>query len=248
MDNDQISKLLPKDELNPKFWDKNKHLNSEVREHLLQIALEFKKYLQLKEANLEGKIFVVDTKFTGSLANYNWSEYSDVDLHLDIDLSQLTPEEKPLAFEYLQARKALWNLEHEIDIYGYNVELYPEEHGQQHFSTGVYSVANDKWIIEPNKENVNPDKELIQKKVTGFLSILNELGKSDMSPENMIKGIEILQTRIKKMRQAGLESEGEFSTENLVFKILRRLGFMDNIAKLKQTILDKSISLEKVKQ
>jgi len=246
MDNGQIAKLLPKEVLNPKFWDQNKHLNPDVRQHLLEIALEFKKYLQLDQTNLTGKIFVVDVKFTGSLCNYNYSEYSDIDLHLDIDLSQLSEEEKPLAFEYLQARKALWN--NEITIYNYDVEVYPEEHGQPHFSTGVYSITSDKWIIEPDKAIVEPDEKLIDKKVNGFLNILKQLGKSEMKPSDMIKGIEILQAKIKKMRQAGLESEGEYSTENLVFKILRRLGFLDSIAKLKQTILDKSISLEKESQ
>jgi hypothetical protein len=239
-----INKLLPQKELNPKFFDKNKHLNSEVREHLLHIALEFKKHLQLPETKLTEKVQVVDVRFTGSLANYNYSEYSDIDLHLVLDLSGVSPEELPLVTEYLQARKALWNENHEIEIFGYNVECYPEPYGQPHFATGVYSVTSDKWIVEPSYEVVTPDRELIKKKVTGFLSIVKRLGASDMTPDNMIKSIEILQTKIKKMRQAGLEEGGEFSTENLVFKILRRLGTLDELAELKKTILDKSISLE----
>lgn len=243
MEDQMIDKLMPQAELNPKFWDENKHLNSEVREHLLKIALEFKKYLKLDEVNITSKAQVVDVKFTGSLANYNWSEYSDIDLHLVFDLSAFSPEEKPLAMEYLQSRKALWNSEHEINIFNYNVEVYPEEHNQPHFSTGVYSVTNDKWVIEPNKENVSPNRELINKKVTGFMDILKQLGDSEMKPNDLVKSLEIVQNKIKKMRQAGLASEGEFSTQNLVFKVLRRLGFLDGIENLKRTILDKSISL-----
>lgn len=243
MESQMVDKLMPQKELNPKFWDKDKHLNPEVREHLLKIAYEFKKYLKLEETQLANKALVVDVKFTGSLCNYNWSEYSDVDLHLVFDLSAVPAEDKALATEYLQAKKALWNSEHEIDIYGYNVELYPEEYGQSHFSTGTYSITSDKWIKEPSYENVNPDKELIMKKVYGFMDILKQLGKSEMKPSDMVKSIEIIQNKIKKMRQAGLASEGEYSIENLVFKVLRRLEFLDSIDNLKRTILDKSISL-----
>lgn len=243
MESQMIDKLMPQDELNPKIWDSNKHLNPEVREHLLEIALEFKKYLKLDETNLMNKVQIVDVKFTGSLANYNWSEYSDIDLHLVCDLSAVSPEEKPLVVEYLQARKALWNSQHEIDIYGYNVELYPEEYGQEHFSTGTYSITSDKWIDEPRKEEVSPDRNLINKKVTGFMDILKQLGTSNMSPEDLVKSIEIIQNKLKKMRQTDLASEGEFSTGNLVYKVLRRLGFLEGIDKLKNTILDKSVSL-----
>ena len=239
-----INKLLPQKELNPKFWDANKKLRSEVREHQLRIALEFKKFLQLPETKLTEKVQVVNVKFTGSLANYNYSEYSDVDLHLMLDLSNVPAEELPLVTEYLQSRKDLWNNNHEIDIYGYNVECYPEPYGQPHFATGTYSVTKDEWMVEPNYEAVEPDKELIEKKVTGFMNILKSLESADMKPEDMIKSIEILQTKIKKMRQAGLSEEGEFSVENLVFKILRRLGALDKLSTLKGTILDKSISLE----
>lgn len=239
-----LENLLPKKELNPKFWNQEKQLNQEVREHLLRIALEFKKYLKLEDVQLNGKVEVVDVLFTGSLANYNWSEYSDIDLHLLLSFDNVPNEEVALAMEYLQARKALWMSEHDIQIFDFDVELYPQEKDQPHFATGVYSIAFDKWTIEPEPTTVNPDRPAIKLKVAGFLNIIRLLGTSEMSPTDMVKSIEILQKKIKKMRQAGLEADGEFSTENLVFKILRRLGVLDTIDKLKSTILDKSISLE----
>lgn len=240
-----IDELLPQKELESQFWDKKKHLNPDVRYHMLKIALEFKKYLQLPETKLVHKIKLVDVKFTGSLCNYNHSKYSDIDLHLVFDMKEVPQEEKPLATEYLLARKAMWNGEHEINIFGYDVELYPEEEGQPHYSTGTYSVLHDKWIREPQYEDIHPDKELIKKKVTGVLIVLNAIGKAKISPEEIVKGIEYLQSKIKKMRQAGLEKEGEYSPENLAFKVLRRMGVLDTISELKRTVLDKSISLEK---
>ena len=35
------------------------------------------------------EVGIEDLRLTGSLANYNWSEYSDVDLHLVVDFEKI---------------------------------------------------------------------------------------------------------------------------------------------------------------
>jgi hypothetical protein len=48
------------------------------------------------------------------------------------------------------------------------------------------------------------------------------------------------------MRKAGLEKEGEFSAENITFKILRRNGYLKKLFDLKKRAVTKDLSLENV--
>ena len=85
MDNNEILKSFePKKELNPKVWDLSggvATMKPEVRERLLEIAYEFIDFLDID-------IVVTDIILTGSLSNYNWSKYSDFDLHIVANFSQ----------------------------------------------------------------------------------------------------------------------------------------------------------------
>ena len=63
------------------------------------------------------------------------------------------------------------------------------------------------------------------------------------SGDNVIPDIEDLRVRLKKFRQSGLETGGEFSYENLVFKLLRRNGYIEKLFKLKRDIIDKKLSV-----
>jgi hypothetical protein len=50
--------------------------------------------------------------------------------------------------------------------------------------------------------------------------------------------------KIRKYRSCGLKSEGEFSYENLVFKYLRRSGYIGKLNDFKNITIDKNLSLE----
>ncbi len=54
--------------------------------------------------------------------------------------------------ELFSLKKQLFNQNHDIKIFGYEVELYAQDSQESHFSTGVYSVKNDEWITAPSKE------------------------------------------------------------------------------------------------
>jgi hypothetical protein len=49
------------------------------------------------------------------------------------------------------------------------------------------------------------------------------------------------------MRQSGLETGGEFSVENIVFKVLRRNGMLDRLYDIKTVAYDNSVTLESTK-
>ena len=76
-----IESFRLQDNLNPKIWNQDKELKEEIKEELLKLGKDYFENLDLGSVKLE------DLTFTGSLANYNWSKYSDVDLHLVFDFS-----------------------------------------------------------------------------------------------------------------------------------------------------------------
>ncbi len=70
-----------------------------------------------------------DLRFTGSLANYNWSKYSDIDLHIVVDFSKID-ENTELVKDFLMRPGWRWNELHDITIYGHEVEIYVENVGE----------------------------------------------------------------------------------------------------------------------
>ena len=227
------------DELNPKIWDKDEKMRSDVKKTLLKIADDYFESLDLPGVDIE------DVTMTGSLANYNWSKYSDVDLHIVVDYDDL-PMDRELVQDFLKSKSSAWNKEHDVKIYGYDVELYVQDINEPHHSTGVYSVLNNEWNIKPEKKKISfSDKSVIDKAnrlMDRIEDIYDDMGTDDN--EDIIKRVDKLTEKIKKMRQSGLESGGEFSVENIVFKVLRRNGMLDRLYDIKTVAYDKSVTLE----
>jgi predicted nucleotidyltransferase len=238
------------DNLNPKVWylpdekymgnpqGQNYKMRPLVRERLLEIANIFIEFLDVN-------VIINDITMTGSLANYNWSKYSDVDLHIMADFKQFSEEELPLYKELFTLKKTIFNEKHNITIFGYDVELYLQDSNEPHISTGVYSVLNDEWINKPKKENVEVDKVLIKNKSQQWMDIIdgvieNAEEESIDEAKNLIKKY---RDKLKKYRTCGLEKGGEYSTENLVFKILRRNGYIEKLHDSTTKILDKKLSM-----
>ena len=154
-----IDSFSLKDELNPKVWEnpaspKEAKLKPKVEDALMKIAEDF-------IDNLGDDVFVDDIRLTGSLSNYNWSNYSDFDLHIIIDFQQY--ESKSDLYKELYRLKAeLYNQKNDFKIYGYDVELYAQSVEESHFATGVYSLMNSEWVVEPKKSKKSIDKNLLK--------------------------------------------------------------------------------------
>lgn len=239
MKNDEIiNSFGTRDELNPKVWDNENTLNKEVREKLLGVATEFIEFLGVP-------ILVDDIIFTGSLANFNWSKFSDVDLHVVADFTQFSDELLPLYQELFKVKKTLFNTDHNIKIFGYDVELYVQDSNEAHFSSGVYSVLNNEWNNKPKKENVKIDKNLIRQKSNQWMEIIDTAldAASDVTAEDARDIIKKCKDKLKKYRTCGLEKEGEYSDENLVFKVLRRNGYIEKLMNFENDVVDKDLSL-----
>jgi hypothetical protein len=235
-----LKSLTVKDSLNSDVWAEDGKLRPEIRERLLEIAEDFYEELDIPWAELE------DVKFTGSLANYNWSKYSDIDLHLIVDYT-LVDENEDFVEAYFNARKNLWNNSHDITIHGFDVEVYVEDNEAVHYASGMYSVMNDEWIVEPEPTKPAIDKEAITQKSRVFMRLFDDLVQDKIDEKDYsgaVEAAEALSEKLKKFRQCGLEAGGEFSVENLTYKILRRNGTLDKLWDVKIEAYDAMMSID----
>ena len=233
-----FSSFKMNDTLNPEIWVDENTIDPEIQKTLIKIVNDYYNELDLD-------IPILDITLTGSLANYNWSKYSDVDLHIIFDANELG-ENKDMIKDLLDIKTRAWNLKHDIKVKGFDVELYLQPEDQPHHSTGVYSLQNSEWVTEPQIVDVDLDKETITKKYNTILKSVEEIQK-DMDEdkyEDVVKQLDKLKDKIKKMRQSGLDTGGEFSSENIVFKLLRRNDIMEKIDDMLVTAYDKSVSLD----
>ena len=224
--------------LHPEIWN-NGALSSRVASGLMTIAKSFAEKLQIDEKALE------DITFTGSLANYNWTKFSDIDLHLIVDFSQVD-ENLDLVREYFSAKSSNWNRLHKIMIFGHEVEIYVQNAAEPHHSTGVYSILNKKWLQTPQKfEKVNFGMEEVKRKANSFIDMLERADDFylDKNYEQANEFAVKLMDKLKNFRQSGLESEGERSLENLTFKYLRNNGHIKFLHDLRNRSFDKMMSL-----
>jgi uncharacterized protein (DUF2164 family) len=224
---------LQKD-LDRDIWDDKDVIKEDIREKLLKIAEDFWEELAIK---LEYE----DIILTGSLCNYNYSKYSDFDLHILLDFSKAIDPE--LLKQYTDQVKKNWNTEHNIIIDNFDVELYVQPKDEDNTAKGgMYSLLNNEWIKKPTREEYNPDTATIKRKAEDVMAMIDDLEKEFSTSDNyeeMLSDANKIWEKIKDLRKSGLESGGELSTENLVFKFLRRNEYTGKILKLKTQIYDK---------
>ena len=220
------------DELNQKLFNKEE-LKPEVKEKLKEIAEAFIDYLEVN------KDAIKDVVITGSSVSYNYTKYSDIDLHLKVDYD-LIHEDCPIVEGYLWACKSTFNKDHDITIYGIPVEVYAESIEEDTVHNGLYSLWQDKWIDKPNKIPPTDNDSAVLSKYNELKEAADRIQDSEVASE--------LIDKIYQMRKAGLQEAGEFSTENLAFKKLRDEGIIERLREMKKQKIDKELSLESYKE
>lgn len=216
-------------ELNPKIWASGNELKPEVSSKLKEIAEAFISFLEIpKEA-------VKDIVITGSSASYNYTPYSDIDLHLIIDFEKVH-KDCPIVQGYLLSKKSEFNKNHDISIYGIPIEVYAEAIDNENVHNGLYSLKQNKWVDEPKKIAPPRNSRAVNAKFKEFKEAAENVGDGEIAKQ--------LIDKIKDMRKAGLSTAGEFSVENLVFKKLRNEGIIGKLMDIKKEKVDKDLSLE----
>ena len=219
------------------IWDGD-IMRPEISNRLQGIAEEFIEKLDLQFME------IIDIILTGSLANYNWSKYSDLDVHILVDFKAID-ENEGLVKKYFDAVRSNWNRTHDIKVKGYEVELYVQDADEKHESTGIYSILNDEWVLEPAPFAHVINKAAIYKKVKHLVRDIDKT-LSYLDHQRYGEAIELgnkTKSKIKKMRQAGLDRSGIASPENFAFKVLRRSGYMKKLFDNVREAYDKAKSL-----
>ena len=223
--------------LNQKFWSKDKEFDPGIKDKLLSITDDFTDKL-----SLDG-VEVYDITLTGSNSNYNYNEYSDLDVHVLIDFEDINEDEE-LVKKALDGQRFVWNLRHNVNLKGHDVEMYIQDKDEPHIASGLYSLKDDKWITEPSYDPPSIDIRDVFKKASAIESdieilkekILKARGKEAKRLHDRAKR---LKEKISKMRQRGLAREGEFSVENLAFKVLRNTQAIGDLIDLISTSYDR---------
>ena len=232
-------KITYQKQLCPDIWE-DKVLNKRIEDKLLRIARDF-----FEEIEFDTEI--VDITFVGSLANYNYTTDSDIDVHIKIDFSDVN-NDIILVKTAVDGKRFIWNLKHNIVIKGHDVELYIQDINEEHISAGSYSLLNRKWIKFPTYNPPDVENEDIDVKYDARVYDIEELKKfSDqkldpIDAEAYYKKAKELLNKIMKARKAGLSESGEFSIENLVFKKLRKEGEIEKLINSTNNLYDKIYS------
>ena len=232
------------DRLNPKFWINNK-INSRVRLKLLDLADEFYDSLNIKWVKPK------DIVLTGSIANYNWSKYSDVDVHILINYKDVWKKTE-IVKDYFDSKKELWSQEHEgLKIYGFPVEIYVEDTNNKNPNSGIYSLNKNKWIVEPNDfQDAKINEEYIKRVSAKLMTQIDDI-EEELKKEKDSHKLEVLSTKMKRLfeklhrqRKESLEKHGELGTYNIIWKVLRRTDYLDKIWDIINTIYNKVNSIK----
>lgn len=217
-------------DLNPACWN-GWAMKPNVRVRLIDIAQLFVDYLELPEFEID------DVRLTGSMCNFNWTKYSDFDLHIVTDYSALQCDD--IAEALYQAKKTIWNNKHNITINNHDVELYIEDSAKPPTSIGMFSIIDNKWISKPEYINPKYDYSDVDRKAKGLIDLIQKT----IHHSNSVDDYERTIAKVYKMRQSGLDTGGEFSTENLAFKTIRNLGWLDKLRTAQDKFIDKTYSM-----
>lgn len=216
--------------LNPKLWD-GLRLKPEVRKTLLKNAVAFKDFMDAPGLKID------DVLLVGSSASRWWTKHSDIDLHLIVDFEHsVCPK---WADGFFAAQKSLWNQTHDVTVFGHVVEVYVEDKAKPAQSAGAYSLVDDRWLREPGNGPMLEDDPSVIAKADALEQEIEDLLTGDSSRD----AVEELLERLKRLRRDGLAADGEKSTENWAYKVLRSRGTLYKLWNARKTLLDDELSL-----
>ena len=222
--------------LNIKIWDEENNLRPIVRDRLLQITKQYAEDSEVLNYN-----DILDAEIVGSNASYNYTSQSDLDLHLVVNMENLSCD--PALFQLAcNAEKINFNKYYDIKVKGIDVELYVEDVKSCTASNGIYSVFKDEWIKFPAKIEVPSFEDN-----AGYNTLLSEYktkAEALLEPDTSAEDIDNYINSLYTLRRAGIMTDGEFSQGNFIFKEIRNLGLLDALKDMLKDIRSKELSVE----
>lgn len=222
--------------LNIKIWDEENNLRPIVRDRLLQITKQYAEDSEVLNYN-----DILDAEIVGSNASYNYTSQSDLDLHLVVNMENLSCD--PALFQLAcNAEKINFNKYYDIKVKGIDVELYVEDVKSCTASNGIYSVFKDEWIKFPAKIEVPSFED-----DAGYNTLLSEYktkAEALLEPDTSAEDIDNYINSLYTLRRSGIMTDGEFSQGNFIFKEIRNLGLLDALKDMLKDIRSKELSVE----
>ncbi len=232
----KMDDFAPKNTLNPDFWVDD-DLDDAIRSNLLTIAKNFAEDIKINKA-------LDDIIIVGSIASYNWTEKSDIDLHLVVDFEKLG-EDEDFVEDLMRLHHNRWNNDHKILILGHEVEIYVQDVDHKGHYAGIYSLKHSEWEKMPQKETPEIDIAAVSNKAASIAKEIDAIhGIFKRGYYKMARRqADALKSKIRDMRSAGLDDGGAYSVENLAFKVLRNNAYMEKLSRLHKVSYDKSMSM-----
>ena len=231
-------------DLSPLLWDENGDVRPELLPKLMALAQAYVEFCKIPE-----DVKVQDITLTGSLSGYNYTKYSDLDIHVIIDYNDI-PATEELVTNYFMMKKDMWADEFDLKFFTYPIEMYVQDLSQYRGGTSPqFSLMNQKWVHDPVKPEDDFDETTVVKKSKDIMHQVTELedevfNDPDFDAEDALDELAKLKDKIKTMRVAAIKQSGDFGTGNLVFKVLRNSGFLQRITDLKKYITEKNLSIQ----
>lgn len=221
------------DQLNPVLWDEGGNLRPEIRQKLLDFAHALQGFGHIPSD------IVKDIWIVGGNCGYNYTRYSDIDVHVIIQKDLLGTG--IVIDQYLKSVKLLWSAKHNVKVKGYSLEGYFEDISEPIKSDGIFSLQQNQWIKKPTPSTGHDyeNNTDLQVKVKDYQDLIDHM----ISQKASLKAFEDLKHKISDMRKQGLATGGEFSIPNLAFKGLRNTGYLDKMTRYMIDTVDQSLSL-----
>lgn len=224
-------------DLNPVAWQQDK-LKSHIRQALLKVAKAFIDTWDIK-------VPVKDIILTGSNANYNWTKFSDFDLHIVVDLNKVQGVRPEFLRNYLLIKKTLWNKNHNIQVVGFDVEVYPQDIKDKLVATGVFSLQDNKWITHPGR--LPPKTDVMFSEIQHLASRFAREIDHAIATRDLTVMTSVWDS-VGSLRKNNLGKEGEFGLHNLTFKVLRNNNYIKKLADAIDKAQDDKLSVESFNQ
>jgi len=225
--------------LNSKLFIENNgecYLKDDIRQKLGDIADVFIDYLKDQGVNLS----VADIRIVGSSVGHDFTEFSDIDLHIVADFEATTCDTVLLGIA-LNAERKSFNSTYNISVKGIPVEIYVEDVNAATISNGIYSITYDKWIKFPEPDL--PISDEYEALIPGVISNWEDLiSKTILS--NRLSEIQRVINRLYMIRKNSLETVGRYGAGNHLFKQLRNRGLLDQLKDKRIELISNSLTLE----
>ena len=210
--------------LDPRLWQDDT-LRPEVRQRVLDVTGQLFADLKLKDVRIKS------VEVRGSNVSYEYDNAADFGVRVFLDTSAYKGNIDDLAAR-VKTYNAFIEVKHEgqILLYGIPLEVnfYVIRTSRLDPVKGVghYSITGDRWMEPPAVQDSKFDRDQMLSDIEGFTGTYNALVRAYFAGK---RGFDCGQWQdfsktLGDYRNAGIDKSGTRSTENLVYRLMRRLN------------------------